>query len=288
MDTSKIINLEQISLKNNKEIDEKYIQNYLALEPSVLGLGELVLLAKEKIQPKAGRLDLLFQDSDTDRRYAVEIQLGKTDESHIIRTIEYWDIERKMYPQYDHCAVIIAEDITTRFLNVIQLFNGQIPLIAIQMNAFKINDKIGLKFIKILDEIKYDIEPLVVEPTNRKFWEETRSTKEIVALADDILKIINEIEPNFELNYNKHYIGLAKNGIAFNFAIMIAKKNFLRLDFKFEQNEDVENIINENKLDVLDYNAKSSRYKIRLTESEIKNKKDIIKELLKKSYEYFK
>ncbi len=64
-------------------------------------------------------LDLLLQDPDTNRRYEVELQLGPTDESHIIRTIECWDIERKRYPQYDHCAVIVAEDITSRFLNVI-------------------------------------------------------------------------------------------------------------------------------------------------------------------------
>ena len=38
-----------------------------------------------------------------------------TDESHIIRTIEYWDIERKRYRQYDHTAVIVAEDITSGF-----------------------------------------------------------------------------------------------------------------------------------------------------------------------------
>jgi hypothetical protein len=44
-------------------------------------------------------LDLLLQDADGNRRYEVEVQLGKTDESHIIRTIEYWDIERKRYPQ---------------------------------------------------------------------------------------------------------------------------------------------------------------------------------------------
>jgi hypothetical protein len=57
-------------------------------------------------------LDLLFQDVESTRRYEVEIQLGSTDEAHIIRTIEYWDVERKRYPQYDHTAVIIAEDIT--------------------------------------------------------------------------------------------------------------------------------------------------------------------------------
>ena len=283
-----IINSQEMSLKKTKEIDEKYIQNYLSKNSSVLGLGDLILIEKEKILPNAGRLDLLFQNSDTDRRYEVELQLGKTDESHIIRTIEYWDSERKRNPQYEHCAVIIAEDITTRFLNVIQLFNGQIPLIAIQMKAFKVDDKLLLTFTKILDEIKFDPEPIIEEPTDRKFWEETRSTKEIVRLADEILKIINEIEPHFELNYNKHYIGLAKNGIAFNFATMNPKKAFLRLNFKLEESEEINNLINDNEFNVLDYGTKTNRYKLRLTEDEIKNKKEILKQLLNKSYEYFK
>jgi hypothetical protein len=283
-----IINSQEISLKKTKEIDEKYIQNYLSKNSSVLGLGDLILIEKEKLLPNAGRLDLLFQNSDTDRRYEVELQLGKTDESHIIRTIEYWDSEKKRNPQYEHCAVIIAEDITTRFLNVIQLFNGQIPLIAIQMKAFKVDDKLLLTFTKILDEIKYDIEPIIEEPTDRKFWEETRSTKEIVRLADEILKIINEIEPHFDLNYNKHYIGLAKNGIAFNFATMNPKKAFLRLNFKLEESEEINNLINDNEFNVLDYGTRTNRYKLRLTENEIKDKKEILKQLLTKSYEYFK
>ena len=44
-------------------------------------------------------MDLLLQEADGSDRYEVEIQLGATDESHIIRTIEYWDIERKRYQQ---------------------------------------------------------------------------------------------------------------------------------------------------------------------------------------------
>ena len=59
------------------------------------------------------------------------------------RTIEYWDIERKRYPQYEHSAVIVAEDITARFLNVISLFNGQIPLMALQMSAFQTGESMG-------------------------------------------------------------------------------------------------------------------------------------------------
>ena len=150
---AKLFKPEKISLLNHSEISEKIIQAKIAEDPAILGLGELVLKDKERIQPKAGRLDLLFQDMDTNRRYEVEIQLGKTDESHIIRTLEYWDIEKRRYPQYDHCAVIIAEDITSRFLNVISLFNGFIPLIALQINAFKFGDEIGLIFTKVLDEM---------------------------------------------------------------------------------------------------------------------------------------
>src|SRR5512141_2790221 len=99
----------------------------------------------------AGRLDLLFQDPETNIRYEVEIQLGKTDECHIFRTIEYWDLERKRYPQYDHVAVLIAEDITSRFLNIITLLNGFIPLVAIQLNAIQLGDQIALIFTVVLD-----------------------------------------------------------------------------------------------------------------------------------------
>src|SRR5438094_6767413 len=105
---------ETIHLKTHPEYSEKWVQQRIAEDPTLLGLGELVLKDKERIQPRAGRLDLLLQDMDAARRYEVEIQLGATDEAHIIRTVEYWDIERTRYPQYDHTAVIIAEDITSR------------------------------------------------------------------------------------------------------------------------------------------------------------------------------
>src|SRR3990167_5328950 len=84
-----------ISLKAHPQFNEKWVQKLIADDPSVLGLGDLVLRDKERSQPRAGRLDLLLQDPETQRRYEVEVQLGATDEAHIIRTIEYWDIEKK-------------------------------------------------------------------------------------------------------------------------------------------------------------------------------------------------
>jgi hypothetical protein len=79
----------KIWLKNHPEFDETWLKTLIAADPSILGLGDLVLKETERMQPKAGRLDLLFQDSEIDKRYEVELMLGRVDESHIIRCIEY-------------------------------------------------------------------------------------------------------------------------------------------------------------------------------------------------------
>src|SRR5438270_9376662 len=91
-------------------------------------------------------------DAESTLRYEVEIMLGPTDPSHIIRCIEYWDIERRRYPAYDHVAVLVAEDITSRFLNVMSLLAGTIPFVAIQLNALRVSDAIILDFVTVLDQ----------------------------------------------------------------------------------------------------------------------------------------
>src|SRR5574338_1257099 len=188
----KFVRPNRIWLRDHPELNERWVQDQIADDPSILGLGELQLKDKERRQPHAGRLDLLLQDPDTDRRYEVEIQLGRTDESHIIRTMEYWDIEKRRYPQYDHCAVIIAEDITSRFLNVISLFNSAIPMMAIQMAAVGIEDHVGLLFTTVLNELTRGIEEDDNEPdelVDRGYWE-ARVGREILAMADQLLAML--------------------------------------------------------------------------------------------------
>ena len=143
---------ERISLKTHPEFTERWVQERVIEDTSILGLGELELVKAEKVHPRAGRLDLLLHDDDLNRRYEVELMLGATDPSHIMRCIEYWDIERRHYPAYDHVAVLVAEDITSRFLNVISLLAGSIPLIAIQLSALKIDDKIVVHCVRVLDQ----------------------------------------------------------------------------------------------------------------------------------------
>lgn len=83
--------------------------------------------------------------------YKTEIMLESTDESHIIRTIEYWDVEKRRYPNKDHKAVLVAEDITNRFFNVIALMNRSIPIMAIQLSALRVDNKIVLNATTVLD-----------------------------------------------------------------------------------------------------------------------------------------
>jgi hypothetical protein len=58
---------------------------------------------------------MLLKDSEEETMYEVEVMLGETDESHIIRTIEYWDNQKRRWPQRQHKAVLIAEHINWRF-----------------------------------------------------------------------------------------------------------------------------------------------------------------------------
>ena len=285
----KHVPLKTIQLKNHQVLNEKWLQDIIAEDPSIIGIGDVILKDKERIHQGAGRLDLLLQDADGIERYEVEIQLGATDESHIIRTIEYWDIERKRYPQYNHTAIIIAEDITSRFLNVISLFNGSIPLMAIQVCAIQTAEGVGLHFTKVLDVQQLglvDEDEEVAEVTNRDYWLK-RGTPKTVAMADKLLSYIHEFDPDAELNYNKFYIGLKINSRSKNYAIFRPKKNFIGLEIKMPQTEENDEIINQAEIANLDYSKRYGYYRLSIYERDLEEKSDFIKKLLPDAKERF-
>jgi hypothetical protein len=282
------VKLERISIKLHPELNEKWIQDRIAADPSILGLGDVVLRDKERIQPRAGRLDLLLQEPETKRRFEVELQLGATDEAHIIRTVEYWDVERRRYPQYDHCAVLVAEDITSRFLNVITLFNGNIPLIAIQMQAFKVGEAITLVFTKVLDELSRGLvdedEDAEAAPADRAYWEE-RGSKLTVRLADELLSIVREFDPTLQFKYNKYYIGLLKHGQPFNFVTFRPHKANVNIHLKLPRSDEIDKKIEAAGLDTLEYDTRYGEYRLSLDKDDVATKKDVLKELIQAAYQ---
>jgi hypothetical protein len=280
----KYVKSEVISLKNSSEYNEKWLQARIEEDPTILGLGDLDFRDTEKILIGGGRLDTILYDPEYKKRYEVEIQLGKTDESHIIRTIEYWDIERKKNPQYEHCAVIIAEDITSRFLNVISLFNGFIPLIAIQVKAVKVENAISLFFTKVLDENKFDLleEDGDAEPTDKDYWEK-KATKESLKLTERTMLALGEITSDYSLKFNKHYIGLAKNNIANNFISFVPRKTSVLLHIKLEKTNEIDEIIATSDLDGLAYDKVWSQYRLRIKENDLDTNISVIKDLVSRA-----
>ncbi|MBI4188919.1 MAG: hypothetical protein HY525_00085 [Betaproteobacteria bacterium] len=285
MSNFKYVKPERVTLKGHPELNERWVQQRISEDPSILGLGALILKDKEKIQPHGGRLDLLCQDEDSSRRYEIEIQLGKSDESHIIRTIEYWDLERKRYPQYEHTAVLVAEDITSRFLNVIGLFNGVIPLVAIQMQAFRVGDQVSLVFTTVLNEMRLGLEDEDEgeDVTDRAYWEK-RSGKNTLEVTDSLFALVHEFAPELSLKYNKFYIGLAKDGRPNNFVIFRPKKDWVRFEPRLERSNEIQSKLEEAGIDIMEYDARWGRYRIRLSKGEMKKHEQLLRDLLKQAY----
>jgi len=206
--------------------DERWLQDLIAKSPSILGLGDVELLHKERKQPTGGRIDLILRDLDVDDpvRYEVEVMLGAVDESHIIRTIEYWDLERRWYPSAQHRAVIVAEEITQRFFNVISLLNGSIPIIAIKLNATLVGEKLVVNFIKILDVIEPE-EDDEGEQVDRQYWVKLGRTRSL-EIMDTALSIYPKGGTDLRIKYNRSHaaVGSAAN----NFLWFYPKKgNFV-------------------------------------------------------------
>lgn len=284
--TPELVKLETVSLKNHPQLDEKWVKDRIAADPSILGIsGDLILRDREKSQPGAGILDLLLQDTNDYNRYEVEVQLGKTDASHIIRTIEYWDLERKLHPQFDHCAVIVAEEISGRLFNVISLFHGFIPLIAIQVRCLKFKNQMSLLFTTVMRRQKEEDEGARVV-ADRASWEKW-STKSILAMADHLLSLIKSFDSSFELNYTTAYINLAQNGQANNFASFVCQKKALILRLKMERSEEINEKLEHTELDLME-DDRWGNFRLRLKNEDVKKYEELLTDLLKAAYEYNK
>lgn len=206
------VNLAQSLSIREAGYDEYWLQDQIYENPICLGLGELDAIGKERRQASGGRLDILLKNPEDDSMYEVEVMLGETDETHIIRTIEYWDNEKRRWPQRQHFAVIVAEHINRRFFNVIHLLSHSIPIIAIHVALLQVGGKKSLYFTKILDAFEEidDGTSLEDKTYNKEYW--VKKAKWTLDSADAFLQITDGIFQEPSLNYVKNYVAMTSSG----------------------------------------------------------------------------
>jgi len=265
--------------------NEYWLQEQIFENPNCLGLGELEAIERERRQSSGGRLDILLKDPEDDTMYEVEIMLGETDETHIIRTIEYWDNEKRRWPQRQHFAVLVAEKINRRFFNVIHLLSNAIPIIAIQVSLNEAHGKHSLCFTKIIDTYE-EIDDGTSETIKftREDW--TKKSKWTLETADYLLELFSNIFDEPVLNYLKMYIAISSHGSFFNYLWLIKKsqnKSIIGFRLKTELHEKLIELLDQNNIS---YNNRKKKFYITIDKKMVEQNKEIfikIAEIIKEN-----
>lgn len=259
--------------------DEFWLQDVIYNNPQNLGLGDLIAIQREKKQVSGGRLDILLKSPIDNTMYEVECMLGETDPSHIIRAIEYWDNEKRKYPQRQHFCVLIAESFSRRYFNVIQLMSLNIPMIAIQADLIEVGDNKVLNFTKIINIYSEpDDENENSKQVNEATWNIdapwVNSTSKIMFNAfKDKLKGVN-------IRHTQYYISININGKNDYWFHKRAKPNS-QLSFIIKNEEKMETIkslLSEKNVDFT-LNEANSQIVITVDEESIKKYIDVLLEV---------
>jgi hypothetical protein len=276
---------EVVRLKDH--FNEKWLQDRIEKDTSLLGLGDLTIIQREHKQSTGGRIDFLLHDPETETMYETEIMLGPTNESHIIRAIEYWDIERRRYPSKDHKAVIIAEEITNRFFNVISLMNRSIPIIAIQVNAIKTENKIFLVFTKVLDIYEEpEEEGYGAEVVDRGYWE-NKSNPKSISMMDDLISNIKDFDQNIRITYNKYHVALGTQKRNFCWFHPRKKEGYCHFDIRVGKTnlDEIKGLLEESGISFT--HRREDLLSLSLQKNIFIDKKDKINTMLKKAWEFY-
>ena len=281
----KVVQPEFVSLANHPIISEAWVHQCIIKNPKILGLGALTYLDHERPQHTGGRLDLLLKDG-SNTRYAVEVQLGRLDESHLVRAIEYWDVERRRFPQYDHVSVVVAEDVTSRFLNVISLFNRTIPLIAVQLKGVKVEGHFSLIGTRVID-----LMPLGTEEeddqrqiADRAYWVQ-HTPEPSMKIIDQLLAMVKKIREEAYPRYTRSYVSVTLDGRVRNFLLFSNSGSGVAAGFRIPEDDSLTKWIDEVGLTLQRYDARFGSYNIRVREADLDERKGPLLKLLKKAIE---
>lgn len=136
-------------------------------------------------------------------------------------------------------AVLIAEEVTSRFLNVMSLLAGSIPPIAIQLNAIQVGDKLALDFVKVLDQraLREDdtVDTTEGDEVGRPAWEK-KVGENGVALCDELVSLLQpHTDCELGLRFQKRHVPVVPVGTTRDVAFVVwPRRTFMRIQVRAE------------------------------------------------------
>jgi hypothetical protein len=227
----------RISLKNNPEYNETWVEGLIKQHPSLLGLSDKVeYLSSQITNSNGGRLDLILKDDET--IYSVELMLGALDETHIVRCLDYWlrNQTRPQFQENEHIPVLVAEHVlSSRFAEVAKMLSSRTNLIVIELAAIQVQEYLTIQCTTIFDEapsIEDDVSP-------RPGGSFKDLPSELRTIAEDVLELVRPVVNGpAQLNpRNDDRIGIRVGNRVSNFIIFAPKNKFLRVDAKVSDPE---------------------------------------------------
>ncbi len=122
---------------------EQSLVERISEDPAVLGLGDVDL---KRASWRSRQVSLLLESQAESVLFVVELQLGPTDDRHVIRVVERWLTERRRQRSSRCFAVLVAEEIASRYVNILKIISRAVPLLALEMEPSAGTEGTALRF----------------------------------------------------------------------------------------------------------------------------------------------
>ena len=180
--------------------------------------------------------------------------------------------------------MLVAEDVTSRFLNVIGLFNGFIPIVAIQLQALKVEGALTLVATRVVDQMSLATEEEGEDAlVDRGYWEKGRGSTTSLQILDALMELIRTVEPDLQPNFTKSNVGLASNHVSRNFITFRPRKQHLIVAFRIPRTAAIDEELESVGIDTLEYSQRSRRYRVRLTQQDIAAHRETLTDLIRRA-----
>jgi len=220
-------------------LPEAWLERRIREDHTILGLDGISKTFSQRAYRKAGRVDLILLDEESNILYCAELMLGEVDGSHIVRCMNYWLTESRKPSNRERraVAVLAAERIReSPYFPVIEFLSQKMPLTVLEIAALRVSGKITLTFTKFFDgqEQLEQVESVGEEEeggradVDRAYWASKRP-EPIMSIADSLAKIFQSADAKLRQTYLQNFWGFALGEKPKNFVTISPKQKFVNV-----------------------------------------------------------